>query len=73
MQIEGWTLSEYSSWLDSSTDESEVFNLLEASLKSFNEQKMHQSSQGNILLCDVISELLEKARASINNSKSLKV
>ena len=70
MQIEGWTLSEYSSWLDANTDENEVLNLIEASLNSVNEQKMHHSTDGRNLLYNVIRELLTNARASINYSKS---
>jgi len=68
--IEGWTLSEYSSWLDSNTDESEVLKLFETSLNSFNEQRIKSSSHSNYLLYEVIRELMIKARAATNLGKS---
>ena len=64
MQVAGWTLIEYSLWLDAQPDESEIFNLVESSLSSFKEQKRSRPTREADMVYDVINELLNNARKS---------
>ncbi|XP_065066714.1 conserved oligomeric Golgi complex subunit 5-like isoform X2 [Rhopilema esculentum] len=64
--VAGWTLSEYSSWLDSHQGENEVLTLIKSTLDAYAKQrKLHNSNETN-LVYDVMSELLKAAQNHSN-------
>ena len=63
----GWTLSEYSSWLDAHPNENDVLALIKGTLDAYSQRNGSRDRMDDASVYDAMVELLAKATERLSN------
>lgn len=66
-QVAGWTLSEYSSWLDAHPNESDVLALIKGTLDAYAQRNGSRDRMDDASVYDVMVELWVKATERLSS------